>query len=143
MAGKTYAIPDDCRYAKSDEWIRLDGTVARVGITDYAQSELSDLVFVELPEVGTQVEAGEAFGIQKSFLVLFMVIIGGLGSIFGSFAGAAFLVLLPVFLKVAGADWFGWPDDIVAHLNLVVVGALIMGFLVFEPHGIAQLWRLA
>ncbi len=88
-------------------------------------------------------EAGEAFGIQKSFLVLFMVIIGGLGSIFGAFAGAAFLVILPVFLKVAGADWFGWPDDIVAHLNLVLVGALIMGFLVFEPHGFAQLWRLS
>ena len=66
MAGKTYEIPDDCRYAKSDEWIRLDGTVARVGITDYAQSELSDLVFVELPEVGTQVEAGEPFGVVES-----------------------------------------------------------------------------
>lgn len=88
-------------------------------------------------------EAGEAFGIQKSFLVLFMIIIGGLGSIFGSFAGAAFMVILPVLLKVAGADWLGWPDDIVAHLNLVVVGALIMGFLIFEPHGLAQLWRLS
>ena len=89
------------------------------------------------------VEVGEAFGITKSFLVLFMVIIGGLGSIFGSFAGAAFLVLLPVALKVVGADWFGWPDDLVAHLNLVIVGALIMGFLIMEPHGLAQLWRLA
>ena len=68
------------------------------------------------------VEVGEAFGIQKSFLVLFMIIIGGLGSIFGSFAGAAFLVLLPVALKVVGVDWFGWPTDIVAHLQLVVVG---------------------
>ena len=46
------------------------------------------------------VEVGSAFGIQKSFLVLFMIIIGGLGSIFGAFAGAAFLVLLPVALKV-------------------------------------------
>ena len=46
------------------------------------------------------VEVGEAFGINKSFLVLFMIIIGGLGSIFGSFAGAAFLVLLPVFLLI-------------------------------------------
>ena len=63
MAAKTYEIPHDFRYARSDEWIRLDGTVARVGISDYAQSELSDIVFVELPEVGTQVEAGEAFGV--------------------------------------------------------------------------------
>ncbi|MEM1006637.1 MAG: branched-chain amino acid ABC transporter permease [Pseudomonadota bacterium] len=89
------------------------------------------------------VEVGEVFGIQKSFLVLFMIIIGGLGSIFGCFAGAAFLVLLPVVLKVVGADMLGWPTDIVAHLNLVIVGALIVMFLILEPHGLAQLWRVA
>ena len=66
MAGKSYEIPDDCRYARTDEWIRLDGTIGRVGITDYAQSELSDIVFVEFPEPGTQVEAGEAFGVIES-----------------------------------------------------------------------------
>ena len=89
------------------------------------------------------VEVGEAFGITKSFLVLFMVIIGGLGSIFGSFAGAAFLVLLPVVLKVIGVDMLGWPTDIVAHFQLVIVGAMIILFLIVEPHGLAQLWRLA
>jgi branched-chain amino acid transport system permease protein len=89
------------------------------------------------------VEVGEAFGINKSFLVLFMVIIGGLGSIFGSFAGAAFLVLLPVVLKVIGVDMMGWPTDIVAHFQLVIVGALIVFFLIVEPHGLAQLWRVA
>ncbi|WP_299349586.1 branched-chain amino acid ABC transporter permease [uncultured Shimia sp.] len=88
------------------------------------------------------VEVGEVFGINKSFLVLFMIIIGGLGSIFGSFAGAAFLVLLPVVLKVVGVDWLGWPTDIVAHLQLVIVGALIVLFLILEPHGLAQLWRV-
>ncbi|WP_171097516.1 branched-chain amino acid ABC transporter permease [Ruegeria sp. HKCCD7255] len=89
------------------------------------------------------VEVGEVFGIQKSFLVLFMIIIGGLGSIFGSFAGAAFLVLLPVLLKLIGVDLLGWPTDIVAHLNLVIVGAMIIMFLILEPHGLAQLWRVA
>jgi branched-chain amino acid transport system permease protein len=89
------------------------------------------------------VEVGEAFGINKSFLVLFMIIIGGLGSIFGSFAGAAFLVLLPVLLKIVGVDWLGWPTDIVAHLQLVIVGGLIIIFLIAEPHGLAQLWRVA
>ncbi len=89
------------------------------------------------------VEVGEVFGINKSFLVLFMIIIGGLGSIFGSFAGAAFLVLLPVVLKVVGADMLGWPTDIVAHLQLVIVGGLIITFLILEPHGLAQLWRVA
>jgi len=88
------------------------------------------------------VEVGEVFGITKSFLVLFMIIIGGLGSIFGCFAGAAFLVLLPVVLKVVGADMLGWPTDIVAHLNLVIVGGLIVIFLIAEPHGLAQLWRV-
>lgn len=89
------------------------------------------------------VEVGEAFGIQKSFLVLFMIILGGLGSIFGSFAGAAFLVLLPVLLKVIGVDLLGWPTDLVSHLRLVIIGALIMFFLIKEPHGLAQLWRIA
>ncbi|QBF30368.1 branched-chain amino acid ABC transporter permease [Thalassococcus sp. S3] len=89
------------------------------------------------------VEVGEVFGIQKSFLVLFMIIIGGLGSIFGAFAGAAFLVVLPVVLKVLGVDMLGWPTDIVAHFQLVIVGLLIIVFLILEPHGLAQLWRLA
>ncbi len=88
------------------------------------------------------VEVGAAFGIQKSFLVLFMIIIGGLGSIFGSFAGAAFMVLLPVALKLLGVDLLGWDTSLVAHLNLVIVGGLIMFFLIVEPHGLAQLWRL-
>jgi branched-chain amino acid transport system permease protein len=89
------------------------------------------------------VEVGEAFGIQKSFLILFMIIIGGLGSIFGSFAGAAFLVLLPVLLKNLLVGQFGWATDLAAHVELMIVGALIIVFLIAEPHGLAQLWRLA
>ena len=88
------------------------------------------------------VEVGEVFGIQKSFIVLFMIIIGGLGSIFGSLAGAAFLVMLPVLLKLIGVDLLGWPTDIVAHFNLVIVGALIVFFLIVEPHGLARLWSV-
>ena len=88
------------------------------------------------------VEVGEAFGIQKSFIVLFMIIIGGLGSIFGSFAGAAFLVLMPVLLKNLLTNGFGWPTDLAAHIEFMIVGALICAFLIFEPHGLAQLWRL-
>lgn len=89
------------------------------------------------------VEVGEAFGIQKSFLVLFMIIIGGLGSIFGSFAGAAFLVLMPVLLKNVLVGQLGWATDLAAHLELMIVGALIVVFLIAEPHGLAQLWRVA
>ncbi|WP_172300048.1 branched-chain amino acid ABC transporter permease [Pseudoruegeria sp. HB172150] len=89
------------------------------------------------------VEVGEAFGINKSFLVLFMIIIGGLGSIFGAFAGAAFLVLMPVLLKNVLVGGLGWPTDLAAHLEFMIVGALIIIFLIAEPHGLAQLWRIA
>lgn len=88
------------------------------------------------------VEVGEVYGINKSFLVLFMIIIGGLGSIFGSFAGAAFLVLLPVLLKNLLVGTLGWPTDLAAHFELMIVGALIIIFLIAEPHGLAQLWRV-
>ena len=89
------------------------------------------------------VEVGEAFGIQKSFLVLFMIIIGGLGTIFGAFAGAAFLVLMPVLLKNIFVGGFNWPTGLATHLEVMIVGILILGFLIIEPHGLAQLWRIA
>jgi glycine cleavage system H protein len=66
MADHEYDIPDDCQYTESDEWVRVDGAIVRVGITDYAQSELNDVVFVELPERGRQIEQGEAFGVVES-----------------------------------------------------------------------------
>lgn len=87
-------------------------------------------------------EVGEAFGINKSFLVLFMIIIGGLGSIFGSFAGAAFMVLMPVLLKNVLVGQFGWPTGLAAHFELMIVGALIVIFLIVEPHGLARLWAV-
>ena len=61
-----YTIPDDCSYSDKDEWIRVDGDEAFVGISDYAQHQLGDIVFVELPEVGSQIEAGETFGVIES-----------------------------------------------------------------------------
>jgi len=87
------------------------------------------------------VEVGEVYGIIKSFLVLFMIIIGGLGSILGSFLGAAFMVLLPVLLKNFLVGQLGWATDIAAHLEFTIVGALIILFLILEPHGLARLWQ--
>ncbi|MBW7997701.1 MAG: glycine cleavage system protein GcvH [Candidatus Glassbacteria bacterium] len=55
-------IPNDLRYTKEHEWVSIDDGVVTVGITDYAQSELGDIVFVELPEVGDEVEELESFG---------------------------------------------------------------------------------
>jgi glycine cleavage system H protein len=58
--------PEKYRYAKSHEWLDVDGEMAIVGITDYAQDSLGDIVFVELPKVGQQVEAGSTFGSVES-----------------------------------------------------------------------------
>jgi glycine cleavage system H protein len=59
-------IPDDLRYSTDHEWIRIDGTTARVGITDYAQDALGDVVFVDLPEVGRSTAAGESISEVES-----------------------------------------------------------------------------
>ena len=60
------SIPTDLRYAKSHEWVRLDGDIATVGITDHAQAELTDVVFVELPAVGRTVAAGDPSAVVES-----------------------------------------------------------------------------
>ncbi|MCH7227363.1 glycine cleavage system protein GcvH [Haloferula sp. A504] len=59
-------IPEDLRYDKSHEWVRLEGDTATIGITDHAQEELTDVVFVELPEVGRAVDAGDPTAVVES-----------------------------------------------------------------------------
>jgi glycine cleavage system H protein len=59
-------IPTELKYAKSHEWVRVEGGVATIGITDHAQHELTDVVFVELPAVGKSVKAGEACAVVES-----------------------------------------------------------------------------
>jgi glycine cleavage system H protein len=59
-------VPSDLKYAKSHEWVRVSGDTATVGITDHAQHELTDVVFVELPESGRNVKAGEGCAVVES-----------------------------------------------------------------------------
>jgi glycine cleavage system H protein len=59
-------FPHEFRYSKDHEWIRVEGHQGRVGITDYAQKQLGDVVFLELPEVGRALKAGEQFGTVES-----------------------------------------------------------------------------
>ncbi len=59
-------VPADCRYTKEHEWIKLEGAMGTVGITDYAQHELGDVVFVELPKIGAKIAAGQSFGTVES-----------------------------------------------------------------------------
>jgi branched-chain amino acid transport system permease protein len=85
-----------------------------------------------------------AFSIDRSFQLLFMVIIGGLGSIMGSFFGAAFIVVLPIVLDNL-PQLFGIPIDtaMASHLTFMIFGSLIVFFLIVEPHGLARLWSTA
>jgi len=84
-----------------------------------------------------------AFDINVSFLVLFMVIIGGLGSILGSFLGSAFIVLVPIFLtNMPHLVGLGLPVALQKQIELMVFGGLIIFFLVVEPQGLARLWQI-
>ncbi len=84
-----------------------------------------------------------AFNIDRSFQLLFMVIIGGLGSILGSFLGAAFILILPIFLDQAPhALGLSMSVETVSHLVFIITGALICILLIVEPHGFARLWAI-
>jgi branched-chain amino acid transport system permease protein len=88
-----------------------------------------------------------AFSVDQSFKLLFMVIIGGMGSIMGSFFGAGFIVLLPIFLSQvlpALARLLGFEISTagVSHAELMIFGGLIVWFLIVEPHGLAKLWSI-
>ena len=61
-----YNFPTDLKYARSDEWVRLDGDIATIGITDYAQDMLNDIVYFELPEVGESYGPEDNFGMVES-----------------------------------------------------------------------------
>jgi branched-chain amino acid transport system permease protein len=84
-----------------------------------------------------------AFDINLSFLILFMVIIGGLGSILGSVLGAAFMVLLPITLTNLFVGWLGMQAVTAKHVEFMVFGGLIIFFLIVEPRGLARLWQIA
>ena len=84
-------IPDDLRYSTDHEWAVVDGDVARIGITDYAQDALGDVVYVELPQVGDRVDQGEPFGeveSTKSVSELFAPVSGVVSEVNDELAGA-------------------------------------------------------
>jgi branched-chain amino acid transport system permease protein len=88
-----------------------------------------------------------AFSIDRSFQLLFMVIIGGMGSIMGSFFGAGFIVVLPIFLNqflpaLGSLVGIAISTAAVAHAEIMIFGALIVWFLIVEPHGLAKLWSV-
>lgn len=87
----------------------------------------------------------EGFSLDMSFRILFMIIIGGVGSILGSFLGAAFIVLMPIFLSLFMHAVFGGAVSagLTSNLEVLIFGSLIIFFLIVEPHGLARLWQIA
>jgi len=89
----------------------------------------------------------DGFNLELSFRILFMVIIGGVGSILGSFLGAAFITLMPIFLEVVLAELnaafnLNLDPGVTSMAQLLVFGGLIIFFLIVEPHGLARLWQI-
>jgi glycine cleavage system H protein len=88
-------VPSDLRYTKDHEWVRVDGDVATVGITEYAASQLGDIVFVELPDAGRSLEQFAAFGVVESVKAvsdLFAPLTGTVAEANGALTGAPELV---------------------------------------------------
>ena len=90
----------------------------------------------------------EAFSLDLSFRILFMVIIGGVGTVLGSFLGSAFVALLPVFLSITvryldSNLGLRIPQSMISNLELMLFGGFIIFFLIVEPHGLARLWQIA
>ncbi|MCG8996254.1 branched-chain amino acid ABC transporter permease [Laribacter hongkongensis] len=86
----------------------------------------------------------QAFDLHRSFQILFMIIIGGVSSILGSFLGAAFIVLLPIVLNLGGQLFHGAvSSSFLSNLEMMLFGGLIIFFLIVEPLGLARLWQIA
>ena len=84
-------IPADLKYAKSHEWVRVTGDIATVGISDHAQHELTDVVFVELPQPGRKIKAGESFG--TAYIVGWFDDIAEMEKIYDQYKGARSLTV--------------------------------------------------
>jgi glycine cleavage system H protein len=107
-----YEVPKDLRYTREDEWVRIEGERVVVGVTDYAQQQLGDVVFVELPAASGSVERGEPFGVIES--------VKAVADLFGPISGrvAEVNALLADQPELVNADCYGdgWmlvlePDD--------------------------------
>lgn len=90
----------------------------------------------------------EAYSLDLSFRILFMIIIGGIGTVMGAFLGSAFIIMIPIALStfVGFLDdtlHLGVPSSVSSNLELMVFGALIIFFLIVEPYGLARIWQIS
>jgi glycine cleavage system H protein len=125
-------VPTDLRYTKDHEWIRVDGDEATVGITEYAASQLGDIVFVELPDVGRSLAQFAAFGVVESVKAvsdLFAPVSGEVSAANGALAGSPELVNSDPYgegwmvrLRLSAADEVGELLDPAAYDALIAAG---------------------
>jgi glycine cleavage system H protein len=97
-------VPEDLKYTKDHEWARIQAGIATIGVTDHAQRELGDIVFVELPKVGASVEAGQSFGTVeavKTVAELYSPITGVVAEVNAALAGDAGVINQDPY----GAGW--------------------------------------
>lgn len=118
-SGKEISYPDTLKYAATHEWVKIDGDTAIVGITDYAQDALGDIVFVELPEPGMELSAGAMFGVVESVKAasdVYLPIGGSISAINNALVSTPETVNTDPF----GAGWmvkvFPYNDDDLAKL---------------------------
>ena len=98
-------VPAELRYSEEHEWVRVDGTRVRIGITDYAQDALGDIVFVDLPEVGSEIDAGNALGeieSTKSVSELYAPVAGTVTAVNDALTGGPEVINRDPY----GAGWF-------------------------------------
>lgn len=122
-------VPADLKYTDSHEWVRLEGDVATIGITDYAQSELGDVVYVDLPQVGKAVKAGDPIGSVESVKTVsdvYSPVTGEVMAINGELGSASELVNMDPYgrgfmvkLKVSNAGEVGKLKDAGAYQALL------------------------
>ena len=106
--------PSELKYTQDHEWIRLDGSEAQVGITEYAQKQLGDVVYLELPEVGRVLERGDVFGTIES--------VKAVSELFSPVAGEVTAVEDGLItLKIVGSNSLG--DHVIANATLVIGAA--------------------
>ena len=120
-------IPDDLKYSEDHEWVRVEGNVATVGITDYAQDALGDIVFVELPEVGAATKTGETLSeveSTKSVSDIFAPLTGTITEVNGTLDGDPAVVNSDPY----GAGWMfkvemSNPEEVDALMTAEAYGA--------------------
>ncbi len=120
-------IPDDLKYSEDHEWVRVEGNVATVGITDYAQDALGDIVFVELPEVGAATKTGETLSeveSTKSVSDIFAPLTGTITEVNGALDGDPAVVNSDPY----GAGWMfkvemSNPEEVDALMTAEAYGA--------------------